>query len=217
MDDRFDWLQQAPCVERDFTREILESLPGDVNYAEQAARQDPLPISSSISCTCASVRQIPFFAPGWLEARTREMLEELTVEIEVDETLEIPELDEQLNVLHEEAAALYEPISERMREIRDEIDSLVERAEAPEFVPPEVEVPDLKRDWILDPDREYLAQLNAYRRHSATHHDSTPLQLSERRCPVCGDPMTHRAVQARFCSDPCRQRARRARVDGKAA
>lgn len=161
------------------------------------------------------VNALPFYAAGWLERRTREMLEELTADIEIDTSLEMPELDERLKTLHDEAVELYEPISERMQEIEQEIERLREEAEAPQFVQPDSEMPDLDRDWILDPERGYIEQLNAYRRHSAAHHDSTPLTLQARKCPVCGDPMLRRAVQARYCSDRCRSRARAGRNAGR--
>ena len=52
---------------------------------------------------------------------------------------------------------------------------------------PAVGIPelDLDRDWILDTERGYLEQLNAYRRHGPAHRDTAPLVLSERLCG-CG-------------------------------
>lgn len=154
------------------------------------------------------INALPFYASGWLEEQTRQALEELTVEVEVDTSLEVPDLDQRLQELHDEASELYEPISQRMQEIREEIEELIEQVDAPEFVQPEVEAPDLHRDWILDPKRGYLEQLNAYRRHAPAHLDRTPITLSERTCQSCGGSMRQRAVQARFCSDACRERAR---------
>jgi hypothetical protein len=40
MDDRFDWRNRLRA-EQELAREILESLPGDREYAEKAALRDP--------------------------------------------------------------------------------------------------------------------------------------------------------------------------------
>ena len=75
----------------------------------------------------------------------------------------------------------------------------------------EVDVPevDLDRDWILDTERDYLAQLNAYRQHGPAHRDTEPLVLSERLCVCgCGDSLAHMAVQARYFNQSHRLAAR---------
>ena len=76
----------------------------------------------------------------------------------------------------------------------------------------DVEVPeiDLDRDWILDTGRDYLTQLNAYRRHGPAHRDTEPLVLSERVCGCgCGESLAHMAVQARYLNDAHRHEASR--------
>jgi hypothetical protein len=131
------------------------------------------------------------------------------------ELLDTPEakaLAEQLDAL---SAELYE--AEREAEA-------VALAYEVDLPGPEVSGPDLDAvEWLLDPRRDYVSQLNAYRRFEPEHRRRPRLPpITERRCVCCGGPMSGRKTVARFCSTACKNEqlrldrlaARRARRRG---
>jgi hypothetical protein len=74
-------------------------------------------------------------------------------------------------------------------------------------------------DWLLDTDRGYIEQLNAYRRHEPIHRRRPPLEVSAREgCLICGGDMAGRPSKAKYCSTPCYQRSKfERRRKGRAA
>jgi hypothetical protein len=172
----------------------------------------PIPLAPDVARDIGRVElnALPIFAPGWLRRQTEKALASVTVEIS-EPDVEVPdELHDALRRAHRLMNRLYRRIEDRLVRIERIVDDALEEWEPEE---PQVEIPepDLDRDWILNTDRDYLDQLNAYRRHGPAHHDTAPLVLSERLCRFCGKSLAHMAVQARYCSDTCRHRARRAR------
>jgi len=110
------------------------------------------------------------------------------------ETPEAEAIAEQLDALRYET-----------EELNREATLIAERFE-PELPGPEVSSPNLDAvDWLLDPRRDYIDQLNAYRRFESEHRRRPPLpELVERRCLRCGGPMGHRKKIAKFCSTECK-------------
>jgi hypothetical protein len=109
--------------------------------------------------------------------------------------------------LTELEVALQEIEPERQRleqEIRDYLAAF--DVDLPELPVGYVDLDEDGRDWLLDTDREFEEQLNAYRRHEPVHRRRPELEFIEPTCEGCGEPMTGRK---RFCSDACRKRAQR--------
>jgi hypothetical protein len=156
------------------------------------------------------IQAVAAFAPGWINEHVREALEELTFEIDLATEIEFPE-DDELGELRQKAADLFEPIRERMVAIEERAEEIIDSIEPPQFEPPEFPEFVPEGDWLLDPRRSYIPQLNAYRRHRPAHQSRQPLVLVERKCPNCGGQMHERPVQARYCSENCQRAASRAR------
>lgn len=155
---------------------------------------------------------LPIFAPGWLRRQVRLALRSVTVEIEEPDAGVPEELQETLDKGERIAQHLYGRVAPRLRLVERIVDAALDEWEPDD---PEVEVPevDLDRDWILDTERDYLTQLDAYRRHGQAHRDTEPLVLTERLCGCgCGESLAHMAVQARYLSDAHAQVAARRRA-----
>ena len=171
----------------------------------------PIPLAPDVARDIGRVElnALPIFAPGWLRGQVEQALESVTVEIEEPE-VDVPEwLEEHLDKAKRIAGRVYEGVEGRLRYIEASADDAIDGWE-PEV--PEIEVPevDFDRDWILDTDRDYLTQLNAYRRHGAAHRDPEPLVLTERLCACgCGESLAHMAVQARYLNGAHRHQHRR--------
>jgi hypothetical protein len=163
----------------------------------------PIPLAPDVKREIGRVElnALPIFAPGWLRRQVEEALESVTVEIEEPE-VEVPEeLEETLDRALRLASRVYEAVEGRLRWIEESVDNAIDEWE-PEVSEAEVPEVDLDRDWILDTERDYWTQLNAYRRHGAAHRDPEPLVLTERLCACgCGESLAHMAVQARFLND----------------
>jgi hypothetical protein len=173
----------------------------------------PIPLAPDVAREIGRVElnALPVFAPGWLRRQTEKALASVTVEI-AEPDVEVPyELDDALVRAQRLMNRLYRRIGDKLDRIDRIISDALEEWEPEE---PEVEIPepDLDHDWILDTGRDYLEQLNAYRRHGPAHRDTNPLVLRERVCACgCGRSLAHMAVQARYYEAACRARARRAR------
>lgn len=115
-------------------------------------------------------------------------LKELAVELE--ELLDSPEF----RVIRERL----EFLEERRAEAIMGLHRIVDDAEPPQIVEPPT-------DWLLDTDRSYLHQVQAYRRHEGL----APLEFVPRPpCLVCGGPVTG-DVKKVYCSRACRKKAGR--------
>jgi hypothetical protein len=178
---------------------------------EEIGREVPLAPDVAREIGRVELNALPVFAPGWLRRKVKEALESVTVGIEEPE-VEVPdELDDAL--LHAERLTirLYRRIADKLLRIEEIIDTAVAEWEPD---PVEIDVPDLDldRDWILDTERDYLTQLNAYRKHGPAHRDTEPLVLTERMCACgCGTSLLHKAAQARYLNDAHRMAATRRR------
>jgi hypothetical protein len=180
---------------------------------------------------------LPEFAPGWLEEQLDATLRALFAEVdfsplneaeaEVEEMLgeRFADVQYRMSEVVEEANAILDTpeareLRAKLRQLAAELSEL--EAEAAEiadgddygaFLPePEAEVDFGAVDWLLDPDRDYLEQLEAYRRHEPEHRRRPPLgELRERRCPICDREIPHRKKIAIYDTDECKEEARRRR------
>ena len=178
---------------------------------KEIGREIPLAPDVAREIGRVELNALPVFAPGWLGRQVKKALESVTVEIEAPE-VEVPDkLDDALLQAERLTIRLYRRIEDKLLRIEEIVDDALREWEPD---PVEVDVPDLDldRDWILDTERDYLTQLNAYRRHGPAHRDTKPLVLSERVCGCgCGTSLQHMAVQARYLNDAHRSTAARRR------
>lgn len=172
---------------------------------------------------------LPHFAPGWIEAELERRLSALRCHVdftplddaeeEAEEGIDgaFADVRMRLDRLTEKANALLQiPAAQALQEQLDELNAelVTVRREAREIadtlvidVPdPDVDEPDFDRiDWLFASPRDYIEQLNAYRRREPIHRRRPHINLTERDpCPTCGSDLRGRKSGARFCSDLCR-------------
>lgn len=175
----------------------------------------PIPLAPDVDREIGRVElnALPVFAPGWLRRQVEEALQSVTAEIEEPQVPVPPELEDALVRAEMLTTRLYRRIEDKLARVEGIVDDALAEWEPD---PVEVDVPDLDldtdRDWILDTERDYLTQLNAYRQHGPAHHETKPLVVSERLCGCgCGASLAHMAVQARYLNDAHRFAASRRR------
>jgi hypothetical protein len=173
------------------------------------------------------------FAPGWVADELKRRLREVTdlrlwaardawqeeAEAAVEEawTVATEPLRQRLAVLErnrDEILARYQitfaradlrALDPERQRIEAEYDALAESF-APDLPEPPQGSVDLDgRDWLLDTERGYVEQLNAYRRHEPVHRRRPPLDLVERACATCGGSLAGKKAGAIYC-DKCRHR-----------
>lgn len=106
----------------------------------------------------------------------------------------------------DEARAVIEQIEEferRRSEATDDLHRIIEDAE-----PLALDEPGT--DWLLDTDRSFMEQMQAYNRHEGAE----PIVLVLRACEGCGEPLTGRPQQ-KFCSPRCRMAVTRSRKSAR--
>ncbi len=181
------------------------------------------------------------FAPGWVEGELRRRLEDVTDngladklgdwEAEAEEQIEVAWEDaieaseEALNALLEKRDAILERFDlEALHAALDEIEPerlaleteiavIAKRFDPtlPELPHGVVDIDEDGRDWLLDTDREYVEQLNAYRRQEPIHRRRGELELVEPTCEWCGDEIP--PGRRRFCTEAHRKQSERAHAD----
>ena len=181
-------LEQVKEIEAEIGREI--PLAPDVRRDEGRVELNALPI----------------YAPGWLGRQVEQAFDSVTVQVDEPD----PGVPDELADVIAKGERIADRLLDRVRPRLAEVERIVSEA-IEDWQPDEVEVDvpelDLERDWILDPDRDYLEQLNAYRRHGAAHRDRTPLDFAPRPpCLECGGSMDDKVARAKFCSRPCARR-----------
>lgn len=95
-----------------------------------------------------------------------------------------------------EAVAVIERLQafeDRRRVLTQALAEMIEDAD-----PVEVEEP--PTDWLLDSDRSFLDQAQAYRRHAGEDE----FEFEMKTCGWCGGPITQGRSHRRFCSEQCR-------------
>jgi hypothetical protein len=176
------------------------------------------------------------FAPGWVGRELRRRLDEVTDpelgdaiddwEVEAEDAIEAAwetetaASEEALSVLRDRRDAILErfdlaalnaaldEIEPERRGLEAEIRAVVEGFDPELLGLPDGYVDlDGDRDWLLDTDREYEEQLNAFRRHEPIHRRRPPLVLTEPTCEFCGDPLP--PGRRRFCNEAHRKRHER--------
>lgn len=172
---------------------------------------------------------LPEFAPGWLEDELDRHLRALYAEVdfsaledaeagvELELADEFVEVQGRMSQIVDQARAVLDtPEARELRaklvrlaaEMSDATDEATEIAEGFVADLPDPDIAEIDFgaiDWLLDTDRDYLEQLEAYRRFEPEHRRRAPIgDVVERRCAGCDGPMTHRRSNASFCSDECK-------------
>jgi hypothetical protein len=204
-------------------REIGRTIPVSPDVDREAGRVE--------------LQALAAFAPGWVGAELERRLTELTdmelddeIDAWKDEAEEAIEdawdaetaaSVERLITLREKRDAILErfdvaalnaaldEIEVERRALHHEVDEIVLEFNPvlPEQPSGWVDVDEDARDWLLNTEREYVEQLNAYRRHEPSHRHRPPLELIEPTCACgCGKPV---AGRRRWASEACRKRRER--------
>lgn len=195
---------------------------------ERIGRKIPLAPDVGRSEGRVELDALPEYAPGWLEEQLETQLWALFARVDfsplddaearvTDELAdEFAEVQSRMNEIAAQARAILE--TPEARELRVKLERLAaamretetEATEIADNYDDDLPDPDVSEidfgaiDWLLDPDRDYVEQLDAYRRHEPVHRRRPPLgEITERRCAYvyCGGPMTHRKAIAKFCCD----------------
>lgn len=227
---------EAPRVFLDSVGITLEQVQ---RIEQETGRKIPLAPDRGRDEGRVELDALPFFAPGWIEGELRRRLEELTAAVDYTPLQEAEErirqdLDGPLaqalermeeiasrarQLLHapelETLRAALAQLEGEMREAQEDAEAIVDEYDADVPEPNVGDAPLDAIDWLLDTEREYLDQLNAYRAREPIHRRRPPLTLTRRTCAVCGGDMTGKKAGARYCGEECRiaasAAARRAR------
>ena len=186
------------------------------------------------------------FAPGWVRDELERRLDELAdhdladeleawevgADAEIEEAWEaqtaalrqaVERLSEERDAILERPLTLtglkvaLDQIEPERQRIEQEVRAILASfdVELPELPEGYVEL-DSGRDWLLDTDREFEDQLNAYRRHEPVHRRRPQLGL-DGSSALCACGCGQMSGRRRYYNRSCRQRAYRARRRGGAA